>query len=144
MKLEELMKEWEDDANINRLDLTGASLDVPKLHAKYFRIYMGERARLIQWMNDLKVMKLEKYEFYVDGPHSESDPSWELPAKGRILKADVERYLDGDKHLIDLASRVELQKEKIKFLESIISSLNFRPNTIKNAIEMIKFEAGER
>jgi hypothetical protein len=142
MKLEELIKEWEVDGKLNRIDLIGDSLNTPKLHAKYWRIYMGERAKLIVWMNEFKALRLEKYEFYTQGPHSETPEGWELPASGKIIKADVERYLDSDKHLLDLGQKVDLQKEKIKMLESILHHLNTRNFIIKNAIEMIKFESG--
>lgn len=144
MNLTQLIEEWQNDAEINRLDLIGASLEIPNLHAKYWRLYMQERAKLIAWMGELKTLKMDKYEFYVEGPNSETPSEWEFPARGKILKADVERYLDADKHIITLAQRVDLQKEKIKMIEGIIYHINFRSNSIKNAIEMIKFEAGER
>lgn len=144
MTLEEILSEWDKDAVIDRLDLTAASLDIPKLHAKYYRTYIKERARLVHLNGEYKQTRLDKYEFYIDGPHSETPSDWELPAKGRIIKADVERYLDADKHLLDMERKVELQKEKVKFLESILYTLNTRNYVIKNAIDMIKFEAGER
>lgn len=144
MNIQELIEEWSKDAIINRLDLVTASLDTPKLHAKYYRIYMGEKARLIQWTNDLKELKLEKHEFLTDGPHSESPPGWQLPAKGKIIKADSERYVEADKLVIALSQRIDLQKEKAKMLESIIYSINTRNFVIRNAQDMIKFESGER
>lgn len=142
MTLEELLNEWEQDAPIKRTDITSEALNSPKLHSKYYRIYMGERARLIGWMNQLKQLKFNKFEFYTEGPNSETPSGWALPAKGRVLKADVDRYLDADKDLLDLTQKVDLQKEKVKMIESIISSISFRNNSIKNAIEMIKFESG--
>lgn len=142
MTLQELIDEWDQDSQLKRTEIVSESLNTPRLHAKYFRIYVGEKAKLIQWMNDFKVLKLDKYEFYVDGPSPETPPEWKLPAKGCIIKADVERYMDADEHIIKLSQRVDLQKEKIKMIEAIIASLNFRNNTIKNAIEMIRFESG--
>ena len=142
MTLQELIAEWEEDSKLTRTDLAGDSLNTPKLHAKYWRTYIGEKAKLIAWMNELKVLKLDKYEFYLDGPSSETPSDWELPAKGCIIKADVDRYMDADKHLVVLASKVDLQKEKIKMIEAIIYALGTRNFIIKNAIDMIRFESG--
>ena len=142
MNITDLLQEWDKDTKIDRLDLTHASLETPKLHAKYYRIFLGEKAKLIRWMNELKVLKLEMHEFMVDGPHSETPADWELPAKGRIIKSDSEQYVEAEKHVITLQEKVDLQKEKMKFLESIIYNLNTRNFVIKNAIEMIKFESG--
>jgi hypothetical protein len=142
MNLKDLMDEWDKDTVIDRTDLTTASLNTPKLHAKYFRIYMGERAKLIRWTNELAVLKKDKFEFLTDGPHSETPDSWELPPKGKIIRADADRYVDTDKQIIELAERVDLQKEKMKFLDSIIYAINTRNYVIKNAIDVIKFESG--
>ena len=142
MTLQELIDEWDQDSQLNRTEIVSESLNTPRLHAKYFRIYVGEKAKLIQWMNDFKVLKLDKYEFYVDGPSTETPSEWKLPAKGCIIKQDVEKYMDADADLIKLGQRIDLQKEKIKMIEAIIYALGTRNFIIKNAIDMIKFESG--
>jgi hypothetical protein len=142
LNLHEILAEWETDNQIERTELISASLNTPKHHAKYSRIYVGEKVRLFGLLNDLKILKRDKYEHYVDGPHSETPPEWYVPEKGRIIKADVERYLDSDKELLELGLRVDMQREKVALLESILRAISTRNFIIKNAQEMIKFENG--
>lgn len=145
MKLEDIQKEWENDAPINQLDLVGESLRIPKLHEKYYKIFIGEIARLTQMQHILKTMELGKFELYTEGPHSEVPQEWknrEGAAKGRIMKTAVQPYLDADVDLIDMRMKLALQKEKANFVESIIKGLRDRQFTIKNAIDMMKFQSG--
>jgi hypothetical protein len=91
----------------------------------------------------MKQLKLEKYEFYTQGPSKESqDKGWTVPAKGMILKQDLPIYMDADKDIIDLNLRMAYQMEKIDLLESIIKSLMNRNFQIKSAIDWTKFMQG--
>jgi hypothetical protein len=145
MKLENIQKEWEKDAPINQLDLVGESLKIPRLHEKYYKMFITEVAKLTQMSYALKSMELTKFELYTEGPHSEIPQEWKNrigAAKGKVLKTSVQPYLDGDEDLIDARIRLALQKEKANFIESIIKGLRDRQFTIKNAIDMMKFQAG--
>ena len=60
----------------------------------------------------------------------------------KILKTDIDKYLESDDELIELSHRVDYQKEKIDYLESTIKELNTRHWKIRNAIEWKKFVNG--
>mgnify|MGYP000435115269 CR=1 FL=1 len=47
-----------------------------------------------------------------------------------------------DKIIVDATLSVGYQKEKVKFLESILENIKFRGNAIKNSIEFLKFTQG--
>ena len=64
------------------------------------------------------------------------------PFSLKILKTDIDKYLESDDELITLSHRVDYQKEKIDYLESIIKELNTRHWKIRNAIEWKKFVNG--
>jgi len=143
MKIDDIYVEWEKDSNIDKTELGDESLNIPKLHNKYFKIYTTERLLLRKYEAEMKVLKLEKYEFYTQGPTKESqDKGWELPARGLILKGDIPMYLEGDKQLIELSLKIGYQQEKIELLESIIKSLTNRGFQIKAAIDWFKFTMG--
>jgi hypothetical protein len=145
MKLEDIQKQWEEDAPINQLDLVGESLKIPKLHEKYYKMFMIEIAKLTKLSLEMKAMELTKFELYTDGPHSEIPEHWknrEGAARGRVMKTNVQPYLDADPDIIDARMMLALQKEKCNFIESIIKGLRDRQFTIKNAIDMMKFQAG--
>jgi hypothetical protein len=145
MKLEDIQKEWEKDAPINQLDLVSEALKIPKLHDKYYKIYIKEKARLIQMIHELKSMELTKLELYTEGPHSEIPQHWKNrmgASRGKVLKTNVGPYLEGDEDLIEARMLLAIQKEKTNFVESIISGLRERGFAIKNAIDMLKFQSG--
>jgi len=60
----------------------------------------------------------------------------------RILKEQIRYFIDADKELLKLQTKIEYQKEKVDFLESILKMLNNRTFQIKNIIEWKKFIAG--
>ena len=143
MTLDEIMEMWSKDCDIDRTELAEESLRIPQLHSKYYKMYPQERLRLKKLESEFKVLKLEKHEFYTQGPSQESrDRGWELPARGLILKADVPMYMEADPHLIELSLKVGYQQEKVEYLESAIKSLLNRGYAIKNAIDWHRFTNG--
>jgi hypothetical protein len=143
MKFEDVFASWEKDSVIDRTELADESLKIPKLHHKYYSIYVGEKVILRKLESDMKKLKLEKYEFYSQGPTEESkEKGWRMPARGLILKADIPLYMEGDQDIIDLSLKIGMQQEKIEFLESIIKTFQTRGYIIKNAIDFTKFTMG--
>lgn len=143
MKLESIFELWEEDSKINREMLDEESLKISILHAKYHKIYTNERLMLRKYESELKVLKLEKFEFYTQGPTKETqEKGWQLPPIGKILKADANIYVDADKDIIALTLKIGIQHEKIELLESIIKTLQNRGFQIKTALDWIKFTSG--
>lgn len=143
MKFEDVFASWEKDSIIDRTELADESLKIPKLHHKYYTIYVAEKATLRKLESDMKKLKLDKYEFFTLGPNEETkDRGWRLPARGMILKADIPMYMEGDQDIIDLSLKIGMQQEKVELLESIIKSLQTRNFLIKNAIDFTKFSMG--
>jgi len=143
MKLDEIYAEWDKDSKIDTTDLGNESIKIPQLHNKYFKVYTSEKLLLRKYEAEMRELKLEKYEFYTQGPTKETqERGWELPAKGLILKSDIPMYMDGDKQLIELSLKIGYQQEKIELLESIIKSLVNRGFQIKSAIDWHKFTMG--
>jgi hypothetical protein len=106
-------------------------------------MFVAERSVLRKLEADLKRLKMDKYEFYTQGPTEETkEKGWRMPARGMILKADVPMYMESDQDIIDLSLKIGVQQEKVEFLESVIKSLQTRGYIIKNAIDFIKFTMG--
>jgi hypothetical protein len=143
MKIEDILEQWKIDSQIDRTELGDAALVIPKLHHKYYEIYIQEKLSLRSYETDMKKLKLEKYEFYTQG-HTDQTKSlgWELPARGMILKTDIPMYMDADKDTIKLSLKIGIQQEKVELLESIIKSLTNRGYQIKSAIDWVKFTNG--
>jgi len=143
MKLEEIQQLWESDSTIDRTELGEESLKIPQLHSKYFKIFSAERMTLRKIESELKVLHKQKFEYYSGTLDEQTmrDNGWE-PNPLRILRTDLPMYLESDKEYSTILLRIEMQKEKIDFLESIIKSLSTRGYQIKSAIEWEKFKVG--
>jgi len=143
MNIDEIMVLWETDTKIDKTELGDESLNIPKLHSKYYNILIRERLSLRKLESELKQLKLDKYEFLTQGPNEETrDKGWRLPPKGMVLKSDIPMYLDADQDMIDLGLKIGLQQEKIDFLDSIIKTIINRNFVIRNAIDWQKFTMG--
>ena len=143
MTIDEIFEIWKKDSNIDLTELDQESIKIPKLHHKYYQIYVKEKLLLKKYEAEYKSLKLQKYEFYTEGHNEETiEKGWELPARGVIIKSDLPIYLDSDKDLTNISLKIGYQQEKVDLLESILKSLNSRGFNIKSAIDFIRFTSG--
>ena len=143
MKVDDILDLWKEDSNIDKTELGDEAMKVAKLHHKYFQILVNEKFILKSHEAEMKKLKLEKYEFFTQGPNEETQQKgWKLPAKGLILKADIPMYMDADENIIKLSLRIGIQQEKIELLESIIKMVMNRGYNLKLALEWQRFING--
>ena len=142
MKIEEIEENWVIDSKIDDTNLSASGAKIGILHAKYSSIYWREKLLLIKFKAEYKELKLEKYEFLTNPTEEKFKLGWELPSKGRILKQEVQTYLDGDKDLIKFELKIGVQEEKVAYVKSILDSLNGRNYIISNIIADRKFMSG--
>lgn len=143
MKLEEIFAQWKEDSHIDSTELGPEALNIAKLHHKYYQILVSERLLLKHHESDMKRLRLEKFEFFSQGPNEDTESKgWKLPAKGIILKAEIPMYLEADEDIIKLSLKVGVQQEKVEVLESIIKTLINRGYNINAAINWQKFING--
>lgn len=143
MKLEDIENLWEQDCKIDPTELGKESLKIPELHNKYFKIFTQEKLLLKKLEQDYKFLYKQKFEYYM-GIMDEGElrtNGWE-PNPLKILKQDLPVYMESDNDLVTITKKVELQREKINFLESIIKNIINRGFLIKNAIDWNKFQVG--
>ncbi len=143
MKLEDIQLMWQEDSKIDRTELGEESLKVPQLHSKYFTLFSNERMNLRKMEHEHRELYRVKHEYY-NGTLCEDELKeyqWE-PFQLRILKSDISIYLQSDKDLSKAELRIDLQKEKVDFLESIIKNLPARGYQINSAIAWEKFKVG--
>jgi len=143
MKLEEIQLLWERDAQIDRTELGEESLRIPQLHSKYFKIFSQERLLFRKMEADFKQMYKNKYEWYNGSISEESlkEHEWE-PNPLKILRTDIPMHLEADRDLQSLSLKMEMQKEKVEFVEAVIKSLTTRGFQIKSAIDWERFKMG--
>jgi hypothetical protein len=143
MTLDDIMALWSKDCDLDRTELGEESLKIPQLHSKYFNIFSKERLLLRKLEAEQRVLHNKKYEWF-NGTMDIDDlkeMSWE-PNPLKILRTDIQQYIDADDDIIKLNLQVAYQKEKVEFLENAIRSLNARGFNIKSAIDWEKFKVG--
>lgn len=137
------MEEWRRDSQIDSTELDVESLRIPELHSKYMKIYFEERRKLKAYEFQSKDLYLKKYEYY-NGKLSQEELDelgWQ-PFVKRLMKGEIDMYLDSDKDVITNNMKMANQKEKIEFCEDAIKNINQRNFQIRNAIEWRKFTQG--
>ena len=143
MNFEEIQKLWTSDCNIDETELAQESVKIPQLHNKYLIFYSNEKLRLkTQRFDHSKLVKLKKE--YYGGRMSQEELEaidWE-PFQHKLLKADVEQYVDADDNVIESKKILALQEEKVDYLEAIVKGLSTRGYLIKNAIDWKRFTEG--
>ena len=146
MNLEQLHAEWKSDSQIefNKLDVS--SVETPKLHAKYLELLSTYKLRLKDAEFKQKELMLLKWKWY-QGKMSHEEVvklGWDPdPFDGlRILKGEMQHYVEADPELVASEAKMAYLNTMIETLKEILESIKWRHQTIRNALEWKKFEAG--
>ena len=140
MTLEELQTQAEKDLKINDTELDLESLKTPQLHNTYLKHLTKYKLLLSRSQTEYNVEKRNKWEYYT----GKADPSVysQKPFSFKLLKADVDKYLDSDEELQKLKQKVDYLETTVDFLDRTIRQISNRGFTIKNAIDWRKFTSG--
>jgi hypothetical protein len=143
MQLNEIYELWDVDSHFERDLLTEETLKIPRLHSKYLRILSEERIRLKTYESNYKKLFRLKHEYYRGDLDHETltERGWKQnPLK--ILRQDLDMYIQQDDDIIEMSYKVTAQKEKISLVESIMQQVNNRGYQIKSIIDWERFKEG--
>lgn len=143
MTVDEILTEWQKDSVIDNTKIGSESLNIPSLHSKYLRMHAMEKVGLTKLENQFKKLYKVKRQYY-SGQLDKKDLEkygWEQ-FQLKILKQDMQHFIDGDDDLCELQNMISTQQEKVSTLDQIIRSINTRNFIIKNYIDWQKFENG--
>jgi hypothetical protein len=143
MKIEEIRLHAQQDLSLDDTELDRESLRIPQLHNKYLNFLSDERLALRGLQIEYDRMRKIKWEYYtgkMDKQQLESH-GWE-PFSLRILKQDVDLYMNSDADLSTIRAKIEIQNEKVDYIESIIKGIMNRHWQIRSAIDWRKFTNG--
>lgn len=140
MNIEEIQALISADSEIDQNKLDTESLRIPMLHAKYWTIFVQE-LRILKGLDiAFKTLKRDRSHYYLG---KADDPVYkEEPLDHKVLKADLDLYLDSDEKLNAIRGKYEMQKIKVEMVEAFLKALNNRSFQIKNAVEWRRFQAG--
>jgi hypothetical protein len=89
---------------------------------------------------DYSTMKREKWEYYTGKAPAEVYAL--KPFDLKILKTDIDKYLESDEDLQKLKQKVDYLQTTVDYLDRTIRLISNRGFTIKNAIDWRKFTSG--
>lgn len=133
MTFDEIQAMWEKDSKIDPVELDIASLATPTLHAKYFKIFSEYRFKKKQAALNLKQLTRRKFEYYTG--KADAEEYKENPFDLKILKSDLQLYIDSDPEIKDLQLKIDMYDIIIEYLDGIIKMISNRSYQIKNAIQ---------
>ena len=143
MTLEEIQSMWKVDSVIDQIDLDKASLNTPSLHAKYLELLNEKRLSLKSYEVKYNTLLKKKWLWYTDKLSKEEISIFapaSIPKHGhRVIKQDYNYYFNADKDLSDLKLKVEYLTECVDALKEILNIITWRHQSIKNAIDWLKF-----
>ena len=141
LDLEMIQKMWEQDSNIDLDNLHTESINIPKLHAKYFEIYNNIVLLKKKAEQQRKNTRHERYEYFSGKADPEVYVTNPFPKKIRD-KDTMQKYLDSDESLSSVSLKIDYYDTILNYIESILKVIQNRTYQIKNAVEFMKFQAG--
>lgn len=134
------MENAETDLIIDETNLARASLDTSKIYGKYLRIRSEESIRLNMLKTQMKELLQQKREYY----SGKAPPSVyrEKPFNFKLIKSEVVEYVESDSEVVNLESKIDVQSEKITYLNDVLKMISNRQFQIKSAIDYQKLISG--
>jgi len=142
MHIDILKEQWTKDSVLSS-DYHRESMKIPQLHSKYLNYFFDEKKDLTRMSKSLAKMRRIRFEYYTGTiePGMLDKFSWE-PFLRKILKTEVQMYLDSDEVLSTMEVELQDQKDKIHFIEEVLKQIAQRNFQIKEAISWQKFVSG--
>ena len=141
--LEQILKYWEKDAEIDQTEPGKELIRIPILHNKYLTILTKHKIASKKAHFDYLRMRKVKIDYFSGRMDQE-----ELDAHGWqpfqfVLKSDVNAYLEGDNDLIKMLEKKVYHEETVSVLESIMNELKSRTFQLRDFIGWEKFIGGQ-
>ena len=140
MKIDEILKQIETDKKIDHTQLDSESLKIPEQAVKYQQLAHDEALVLRHLEREYNVLKYNRWMYYM----GKADPTVydKEPFDHKVLKSDVNIYLDSDLILNEVQDRLTAQAEKLKLVVEAGKVMQNKSFNIKNALEHQKFMGG--
>ena len=142
--IEELISQWEKDANVDTTEPGKEILRIPLLHSKYNKylsLHNLSGKKIALEYNKIKKLKWLYYTGKMD--QEELDKlGWE-PFRF-TLKSDISVYIDGDEDLARLNQRKQYHEEASSFCINVMKEINARTYQLRAFIEWERFIQGGR
>ena len=143
INIDEIVESWREDSKIDDLNLDKENVRIPSLHSKYVGMMVDENKSLRTLIRDRAILRRLLRSYYLGKADTD-----DLEKLGRdqfyekILKNELNEYMDTDELMIRINAKISTQEEKIDVLKEIIRSINSIGYQLKNAIEWHRLTLG--
>jgi hypothetical protein len=141
--LEQVLKYWEKDAEMDQTEPGKELIRIPVLHNKYLSILTKHKIAAKKAHFDYLRMRKVKIEYYSGRMSQEEleEHSWQ--PFSFVLKSDISAYLEGDNDLIKMLEKKVYHEECVSVIESIMNELKQRTWQLRDFIGWEKFIGGQ-
>lgn len=141
MTLEEIQEQVHKDLKMDETNLSLESIKTPQLHNKYLKELNKFKLLLVKSDDEYKLLRKYKWEYYTG--KAEAQVYKDQPFDLKILRQDIDKYLDADGELQKSKQKVKYLEVVIDYLDRTVKQINNRGFLIKNSIDWRKFTNGE-
>ena len=141
--IEQILKAWEADTNIDQTEPGKELLNIPKLHNKYLSMLTRHKLAAKKANFDYTRMRKTKWEYYSGKMTQEELDLLGWEQFGLKLKSDIPLYLESDNDLIKLLEKKIYHEEACSVLESIMGEVKQRAWELKSFIDWERFIGGQ-
>ena len=140
MTLDELKLQVKKDMEVDDEKLDTESYKNQELYAKYLDHKTNFELLLYKAKGDYKILFKDKWEYY--GGKADAKIYVTKPFDLKVLKTDLNIYIESDEEIIKLEHKIAYLETTIKYVDGVLRSIQSRGWDIKNAISLKQFEAG--
>jgi hypothetical protein len=143
MNLETLKDNIKKDSLIDSTELGKEAIRTPAIHGKYLNIHADLKIELQKLNNAFLIMRLRKWKIYTGHATQEELVEWgEDPFQMKLLKTDLDKFLEADPILLKIVTDLNILEIKVKMVEDFLKVLTNRNFSIKSAIDWNKLVNG--
>ena len=141
--LENVLKNWQNDAVIDQTEPGKELLRIPVLHNKYLSILTKHKIASKKAHFDYLRMRKVKWEYFTGKMSKEELDEYGCEPFQFALKSDISTYLEADADLIKLLEKKVYHEETVSVIESIMNELKQRTWQLRDFISWEKFIGGQ-
>ena len=138
MTLDELKLQVKKDLEVDDETLDKESYKNQELYAKYLDHKTNFELLLYKAKGDYKILFKDKWEYY--GGKADAKIYVTKPFDLKVLKTDLNIYIESDEDIIKLEHKIAYLETTIKYIDGVLRSIQSRGWDIKNAISWKQFE----
>ena len=141
--LEQILKLWTVDAEMDQTEPGKELLKIPTLHNKYLSILTKHKIAAKKANFDYLRMRKVKWEYFTGKLSQEELEEYGWEPFQFTLKSDITTYLEADKDLIKLLEKKVYHEECVSVVESVMNELKQRTWQLRDFISWEKFVGGQ-